>query len=135
MTAGTVTVHLNSNSQLLNRSETQDNPDDSLPKACGVVLVDMGTYRWRDEEAAQAVPQKQQPGSSAVGAKHVRWGPSADGDASDAWQSAPAAEAPAPVQQQAAAPALHLVQAIPRSLTSRLMLLPWPLPACVGEVG
>lgn len=33
-----------------------------------------------------------------------------------------------------AAVPLHLVQAMPLALSSRLMLLPWPLPACVGEV-
>ena len=34
----------------------------------------------------------------------------------------------------AQAPVLHLVQVLPGALAPRLALLPWPLPACIGEV-
>jgi len=109
-----------------------------LPPSCGVLLVDMGTYGWRDDQVeAQAVQPKTQPGgctqtgSLPGGSRHVHFGPSKDGPAAAGPPHAVAESASFAVA--ATATALHLVQALPRSLSSRLMLLPWPLPACIGE--
>jgi hypothetical protein len=72
--------------------------------AGGVVLVDVGKYRWRDD---------------------------GDGHMHAAEDGGFAVLNP---QAPAAGPELRLVQALPHSLAARLMLLPWPLPASTEEV-
>ena len=81
----------------------------------GALLVDVGAYAWRDD------------GGDGGGGGGGDGAPADDeeGDAGGGGGEAAAAAAPA---------LLHLWQALPAALASRLMLLPWPLPASVGDV-
>ncbi|GBF89534.1 adenylate cyclase [Raphidocelis subcapitata] len=117
----------------------------SVRAPCSALIVDMGTYRWRDDDAGSSGDGdgggvSGSGGSSGPGAKlplhgqgqgygrHVTWGGMQDDGAEGA--AAPGAQ---PQLRPPPAPALHLVQVLPPRLSSRLMLLPWPLPACIGE--
>jgi hypothetical protein len=84
-----------------------------------VLLVDVGTYSWHDADASAEELHPRCP---------VHGQPAEDWDAHIGEGSRDECCCTLPVSS------LHLVQALASSLSSRLALLPWPLPACSGEV-
>jgi hypothetical protein len=91
----------------------------------GVVLVDVGTFRWRDDGGGGGGAGPDQGSARCP----VHGEDAARGEGQAGGEGAHECSCPPPPSS------LHLVQALPSSLSSRLMLLPWPLPACIGEVG
>lgn len=139
VTKGCLTLFEGPDHRLLFCSHVQA-PDSAMPadepaQGGAVLLVDMGTYRWLDDHNSSQPHAASAPGPTDkavvddVGGsgKYVQHMPQGSGE-----QRAPMSPNEAGACQEG--PMLHLVQALPRSLLPRMMLLPWPLPGCTGDV-